>query len=245
MFGFHGIADYYEVFSDGPKRLEREGPLLRELLERTPGKRVVDMACGSGLHARFFADVGARVSAFDIAREMIQLAQTKGDAERIDYRVSDMRSIMGGPWDLALCLGNSMSLLPTASAVQETFNTTAACLKPGSLFLVQILNYSSKDMQAPRHRIERKDIAGVSITGIKNLVPDGDHTLLAMAFFAHKGNKVERVCETSMLQHLDLQQLSAAANAAGLELVDSYGGYDKTDFDVDLSSDLLAIFGKA
>ena len=56
---FTTSAKYYEVLSDNEKRLKREGPFLKETLQQAPGLRVVDMACGTGLHAEFFAKLGA------------------------------------------------------------------------------------------------------------------------------------------------------------------------------------------
>jgi len=60
-----------------------------------PGARVLDLACGRGRHARFFAARGHRVVAVD--RDAAALAVLANDA-RIDTRVLDLES---GPWPLS------------------------------------------------------------------------------------------------------------------------------------------------
>ncbi len=60
-----------------------------------PGARVLDLACGKGRHARFFAARGQRVVAVD--RDAGALAVLDGDA-RIETRVADLEA---GPWPLA------------------------------------------------------------------------------------------------------------------------------------------------
>ena len=39
-------------------RLEREAPLLRWVMEQAPGRRLVDLGCGSGEHSAFAAAAG-------------------------------------------------------------------------------------------------------------------------------------------------------------------------------------------
>ena len=114
MAAFHTIAEYYEVLSDSEARLRREGPFLAECLERAPGRRVLDVACGTGLHAEFFANLGAEVAALDLSAEMIAHARERRPHPAIHYAAGDMREPPTGPWDLAVCLGNSLSLLEAA-----------------------------------------------------------------------------------------------------------------------------------
>lgn len=59
------------------------------------GARVLDLACGQGRHARFFAARGNRVLAVD--RDGAALAALAGDA-RIETRELDLEA---GPWPLA------------------------------------------------------------------------------------------------------------------------------------------------
>ena len=67
--GFDYVAAYYEVLSDNAARPQREGQFLAECLEQAPGRRVLDIACGTGIHAEFLAGRGADVTAADASPE--------------------------------------------------------------------------------------------------------------------------------------------------------------------------------
>ncbi len=68
-------------------------PAEKELLTVRPGDRILDIACGNGLHARRLAREGARVLAVDVSPRLIEFARkrTPGDLD-IEYRVLDAAS---------------------------------------------------------------------------------------------------------------------------------------------------------
>ncbi|HEX72981.1 MAG TPA: class I SAM-dependent methyltransferase, partial [Candidatus Hydrogenedentes bacterium] len=121
MEAFERGAAYYEVFANSVKRLEREGPFLLERFRRAPGNRVLDLACGTGPHALFFAEYGGVVTAVDAGAGMIAFARRARPHPNIEYRVGDMRRVEGGPWDFALCLGNSLSLIDSGDGLHQVF----------------------------------------------------------------------------------------------------------------------------
>lgn len=239
---FRTSAPYYEVLFDSAARLKREGPYIKEVYEAAPGPRAVDLACGTGVHAHFLAELGSEITALDLSPEMIAHAQEKRPHPGIHYRQGDMRDLSGGPWDLALCLGNSLSLLGTLDEVAETFAQLHGNLAPGGLFLVQILNYGHATALEPSHRVVRKSAGGVEVVAIKNLVPDGDRTLLSLSFYARSGAEYSSVAETAVLQHLTLDALTSVAARSGFEPPEAHGGYDRSPFDPRTSPDLICLF---
>ena len=129
---FQSAAAFYDVLFDAEARTKREAPFLRAVLEKAPGGRVVDIACGTGFHARLLAELGATVDAFDLSEAMIERARRVRPHECVRYAAGDMRHVAGGPWDLAVCLGSSLSLLPGHGAVADTFASVHDALVPVS-----------------------------------------------------------------------------------------------------------------
>lgn len=241
MSSFNTIAAYYEVLSDAEGRLDREGPLLSECLRRAPGARVVDVACGTGLHARLFADLGARVTAFDLSPEMVAYAREHRLHPAITYAVGDMRDLKGGPWDLAVCLGNSLSLLGSLEEVVTLFRSVAGSLSRGGVFALQVLNYAAEAAQRPRHRIERRTRGDIEIIAVKNLVPHGDRTLLSITFFIKEDGTYASASDTAVLLPLSREDLARGAEQAGLRVNDVFGGFDRSPYEPAISPDLIAV----
>lgn len=239
---FRTCAAYYEILFDSKARLEHEGPLLRYVYDAAPGKRVADLACGTGPHALFFAELGARVTAYDLSPDMIAHARARRPHPSITYVQQDMREVNGGPWDLVLCLGNSLCLLPSHEDAASLFSRVRSQLAPGGLFLTQTLNYAADDAQEARHRVVRKRQNGVDVVAVKNLVPHGDYTLLSLAFYAFSGAERFAVAESAVLVHLDRVDLEHFAAQARLERVELWGGFDRSGFEAAESTDVIGLF---
>ena len=239
MTAFTSSPAYYEAFYNNEARLKREGPFLREMLQNAPGCKVVDMACGTGIHAVFFAELGSYVDAFDISADMIKYAGKHHCHPRITYKTGDMRKLSGSPWDLAVCLGNSLSLVTDSEGLHQTFNAVFSSLAPGGVFVLQILNYIASVFKKPRLRVEHKKVDGADVTAVKILVPHNDKTFLSLSFFSVKGNKYESFAETAVLKNWISEDIVTAAENAGFNVHRLYGGYDRSDFDPENSNDLI------
>ena len=70
---------------------ELVSPAVEVLVGDVKGKRVLDIACGSGQMARRLAALGAEVTAVDFSAALIKMAQKRGTPEGtpIEYRVVD------------------------------------------------------------------------------------------------------------------------------------------------------------
>lgn len=242
MSAFQDSAGLYDVLADRAGRIEREGPLLRHCLEAAPGRRVADIACGTGLHAHYLAEAGAEVDAFDLSGEMVAYACRRRSHARIRYRVGDMRTVQGGPWDLVACLGNSLSLLSSEPDLAATLAAINTGLSPGGRCLVHVLNYSGQQALKPRHRVEVATWEDVRIVAVKSLVPDGDHTLLTLNFFVEERGKRHTVSEAAVQRNWTLTHLARAGEQAGLTIRSLWGGFDRQRYQPDASPDLLILF---
>jgi hypothetical protein len=114
------------------------------------------------------------------------------------------------------------------------------------LFLFQVLNYARSEAQQPRHRVERRSLSQGELIAVKSLLPHGKYTLLALDFFLEKGpGRFETAGDTAVLRNWSREGLEDLAREAGLEPLESYGGFDRAPFDPSASADLIALLGKA
>ena len=135
---------------EGPqKALHALNPVrLRYVADRVPlrGAAVLDVGCGGGLLSEALAGEGARVTAIDLAPDLLKIARLHGlesgvqvDGASIDYRLSTVEALAAGNaagFDAITC----MEML---EHVPDPGSVIAACahlLKPGGRLFLSTLN---------------------------------------------------------------------------------------------------------
>ncbi len=103
------------------------------------GLDLLDMGCGRGRHARWFADHGLRVTGIDLSAESIKEAH-----ERIpsaDFRVHDMREVFATDrFDVVVCLFTSLGYSASRDDDQRVIDAAAVALRSGGWFVLDLLN---------------------------------------------------------------------------------------------------------
>ena len=236
-------APWYDAFSGGEKRLLREGPFLLQALADAPLPRVLDMACGTGIHAAFLADHGAAVTACDLSPEMIRRALAARPRPGISHTVADMRTPPQGPFGLALCLGNSLSLLTEGNDLRLCFKNTAGVLAPDGIFAAQLLNYANPALREPRQRAETALFDGGQVLARKTFTPGGEFTELRLEYTVTRAGMADQVTvENARLRHWSLEDLHDAARGAGFALEMVQGDFAGTPYVRETSNDLVLRF---
>ncbi len=93
--GYDLWSEHYDDYANPLIRLEE--PRVRELLGDVNGRDVLDLACGTGRHARWLSEAGARVTAVDFSEGMLAQASAKPGAASIDYLRHDLHEALPFP----------------------------------------------------------------------------------------------------------------------------------------------------
>jgi SAM-dependent methyltransferase len=114
------------------------------ILERwqlTQGSRVLDMACGRGRHARWFASCGMSVTGIDISADSI--AQARIALPEHEFHIHDMREPFATErFDAVVCLFTSLGYFETMEEDLAALRSAFHALKPGGVFMVDFMNTS-------------------------------------------------------------------------------------------------------
>jgi glycine/sarcosine N-methyltransferase len=166
---YEGFSADYDRFVDWPARLAAELPFIERQLQGVGARRVLDAACGTGMHAVALAQRGYAVAGADLSAGMVERARSNAAMAGVETRfevagfggmarafggVSNVKGLpratsLGrhGPigsdsgFDAVLCLGNSLPHLLTPAELAAALADFAACLRPGGLLLVQNRNF--------------------------------------------------------------------------------------------------------
>ncbi|MBU1198426.1 MAG: methyltransferase domain-containing protein [Nanoarchaeota archaeon] len=190
-----------------------ELPAMLKALGNIKGKRILDIGCGAGVHAKKYMAKGAIVEGIDISKTMIELAKKRcpkakfkvGTFKKIPYKNSSFNIVTG-----SLCIDYLNS-----KEMSATFKEVSRVLKKRGLFFFS----NESPVNAARDKYEDKNIR-IKATGTVLFKKTGKKLSLGSAF---KDWIVEWEMVPGMLmktyKHTFRTQL-LALRKAGFELID-------------------------
>ncbi len=136
---------------DNPKArdVERETNFIEESLAQPKGARILDLACGPGVHAISLAKRGYDVVGLDLSPMMLQLAKefSAKSEQPIQLVKGDMRDLdLENAFDGIYCWSTSFGFFEPDENLSVLMRVGRA-IKPGGRFVLDIAN---RDFHAPR-----------------------------------------------------------------------------------------------
>lgn len=131
-------AELYDLIYSRFKDYVTETAALHALIQRLhPGARtLLDVACGSGEHARLLAERGYDVAGVDLSPEFVALAAAK--IPQGDFRVADMVDFdLGRRFDVVACLFSSIAYACTSERITRALACIARHLADGGVAIVE------------------------------------------------------------------------------------------------------------
>ncbi len=128
-----GLSDYSTALA--PRLLE-----LAFDLEWT-GRTLLDLACGTGDAACWFAEHGFRVLGVDLSERMLSHGIHRADDAGLsaEFVQGDIRTFAPQvQFELVTCLGGSLNYIPTLRDLENVFRQVYAALVPGKLFVFDL-----------------------------------------------------------------------------------------------------------
>ncbi len=127
--------------------------LILHVLELKPGDRVLDLACGSGEHARRLAKRGMEVVGVDIAPSLVAYFQERAAEQDITtarFVQGDMRELdYVAEFDAVLLLSGSFGFFDDATN-DDVLARIARALRPGGRVLIDVFDPAQMVVRPPR-----------------------------------------------------------------------------------------------
>ena len=237
----------YDRFVDWPGRLAAEIPFIEGQLQAVGARHVLDVACGTGMHALELARRGYEVLGADLSAGMIDRARANAAAAdvAVEFKVAGFGQLSartGTGFDAVLCLGNSLPHLLTPADLAAGLADFAACLRPGGLLLIQnrnfdaVLSRGERWMEPQAHREEGAEWLFLRFYDFE---PDGTLAFHLVTLRREgDGQWAQGVTSTSLRPWVQ-EELAIALGVAGFCDSTFWGDMSGASFDLHCSPNLI------
>ena len=248
----------YDRFVNWESRLAVELPFLEQSIRPLSGPsgepvRVLDAACGTGMHAIALAQRGFAATAADLSEPMVARGRANAAAAgvQISFAAAGFGELAGAfrmsplfPFDAVICLGNSLPHLLTPTQLSAALADFAACLRPGGLLIVQNRNFDAVMVQKDRWMEPQSHRAGQRewlFLRFYDYDPDGLITFNIITLFRENASIWQQQVNATRLYPQREVELVTALQSAGFDQVTAYGNLSGALFDPITSGNLVLI----
>ena len=242
---FDSRVDAYEAMIDWPRRLANEQALYRWLVDRFAAHRVLDAACGTGHHAAMLAGWGLEVEAADISPAMLQRATARvGTSVGVRFVRRGFNEPVPGPatFDLAICVGNSLSLAGDVAGVQTALANLLCAVHPGGAVLIHVLNLWRLPQGLTQWgKCKLADLASGRHLIIKGVHRAGDGGFVDLLVTKLEADQATLHSDCVPFMGLRAEQLERYARSAGAANVEFFGDYVRGPYEPAASMDLIML----
>jgi glycine/sarcosine N-methyltransferase len=238
----------YDRFVNWKNRLAVEMPFLERQLKEVGAKRVLDSACGTGMHAIALAQARFETTGADFSAGMVDQARVNANTAGIavQFEVAgfgELEKTFGREsFDALLCLGNSLPHVSNKDHLISTLVDFAACLKPGGLLIVQNRNFDAvmeKKMRWMEPQAAREGGEEWIFLRFYDFEPDGMITFHILTLHRVGEAEWQQTIRSTPLYPRLKAQMKTALEMSGFGEIAYYGDMTGAPFDVGSSGNLV------
>jgi SAM-dependent methyltransferase len=221
------FAPYYDAFYEPVVDYDGDVAYLAAVFAahaRAPVRRVLDLGCGTGSHAKRLVARGFDVVGVDASEPLLRIARRKAPGARF-VRGDFTKSLPRGTFDAAVCLFGSWCYATTDAAAGRLLDKLSARLPRGGLFVFEFWSpYGWRPSQAWSETELGDGRRLLRLT--RQLLPlRGDVYRFTFEHLVLKGDRlVDRFVEPHALRLRTPAQTEALLRAHGFEVAAFTGG---------------------
>ena len=229
-------AELYDLFY-ADKPYAQEAQFVHACLQRygsRPSRRILELACGTGRHARALAGLGYEVVASDRSEAMLACARRTPDtpgAGPVTFLRQDMLTLQveAPAFDAAVCLFDSIGFVQTNEAILQVLQGVRRHLHPGGLFVFEFWHAAAMLRRYEPVRVRRWPTPQGDIVRIAETRLDLPRQLAEVRYTIFEpapDGRFHGSQETQVNRYFLVQEMAAWLGTAGFSALGWFGGFD-------------------
>jgi ubiquinone/menaquinone biosynthesis C-methylase UbiE len=224
---FSKSAQYYdEIYASVNKDYAAEAAKTRKIIQtyrQTKGRSLLDVACGTGAHARYLSKY-YQVDGLDLDAGLLAIARKK--LPKVRFHQGDMLNFdLGRQFDAVVCLFSSIAYVKTKPRLQKAIKTMVRHLLPGGVLVVEPW-FSPKQWHPGRTYVTQVSKPDLKIVRMSLSRQRGKLSLIEFQYMIGTPQGIEHSVEIHELGLFTHQEYMDAFKAAGLDVTHDPAGLD-------------------
>lgn len=230
---FKDYSKYYDLlYTD--KDYAGEVDYIESLIEnysRIKVDSLLELGCGTGIHAQIISSHGLSVTGIDLSPDMLRLAQDRLNSlnisrDRLDLVNGDVRTYRSDRrFDVVISLFHVLSYQISEDDVSAMLETVSYHLVSGGLFIFDFWYGPAVLWQKPSARIKELSDEEINITRFANPILRSIENLVDVNYSLFIENKrtpnsgIQKITESHKMRYFFLREINILLLNHGFELV--------------------------
>lgn len=228
---FSNYARYYDLLYRD-KNYAQEAQFIHQLLlNHAPNAvSILELGCGTGIHAALLAEFGYQVHGVDISAEMLEQSALRRQqispdiASKLEFSLGDIREFRKDvQFDAIISLFHVISYQTTNEALQATLATVKAHLKPGGIFIFDCWYGPAVLSDRPTVRVKRLEDELIEITRIAEPVIYPNDNLVDVNYQVlirdKNSSTIEEIRESHQMRYLFKSEVELILNQFEMKII--------------------------
>lgn len=221
--------DYFKIYSFREEQTQQEVRFIEEVLALAKGEEVLDLCCGHGRHAVELAKRGYAVTGLDLSEYFLKIAEERAKQADVSIRFvhADMREIpFEEAFNAVINLFTSFGFFEKEKDNARVLDAVSRSLKANGKLLMDLVNRERVVKMQPWQRwyeVGRNvvldsfgfDVFTGRFNSKKLLITDEGRKELAFSVRAYSYVELSKMMEN-----------------VGLKVIRAFGGYNRSDYEI-------------
>lgn len=244
------LVEYYDMFFLKDNVCDEVKYVLNMINKCIEPKRLLDVGCGTGLHAKEFSKYFTHVLGIDISKDMILYAQEKHQTNNVTYRVADVRKIsVNDKYEVVTALSHVIGYQITNSDVEKMLLGVNNALEKGGIFVFNFYNEPQILTGKLNARTKVVENDSIKISRFSNATLDVIENVLLLDYYYFIEEKKESTIIPieihEKMRYFSLKEMAYYLEKMGFEIINAFDwNYDKNQVNENISSWNVGIIAK-